>query len=126
MSTVKDDPTAEAVLNVTYTSFDPTPTSVEFFIGDFGPGAAGDYFDSVSSERTYSQFIGDGLFRVNDAFTFDVIAYAGDGMFWAVLLQDRRPEHARRRLDRCAVGDPRPGAVALLGLAGLAGRRRRD
>ena len=70
-------PTSDVVLNLTYTAFDTTPESVQFFIGGFGPGAGGEYFDFVSSERTYEQFIGEGLFRVTDAFTFDVSAYEG-------------------------------------------------
>ena len=119
-------PTAAAVLNVTYTSFDPSPTSVEFFIGDFGPGGAGEYFDSVSSERTYSQFIGDGLFRVTDAFTFDVADYVGDGMFWASFFKIDGPNTLEGVSIDVQSVIPAPGALALLGLAGLAGRRRRD
>jgi hypothetical protein len=99
---------------------------VEFFIGDFGPGAAGDYFNPVSSERTYSQFIGDGLFRVNDAFTFDASSYAGDGMFWASFFKIDGPNTLEGVSIDVQSVIPAPGAVALLGLAGLAGRRRRD
>ena len=33
-------PTSDVVLNLTYTAFDTTPESTQFFIGGFGPGAS--------------------------------------------------------------------------------------
>ena len=119
-------PTSEVVLNVTYTSFNPAPSSVEFFIGGFGPGAQGEYFDFVSSERTSSTFLGEGLFRVNDSYTFDLSAYAGSDLNWAAFFKIDGPNTLEGvSIDLQSVV-PAPGALALLGVAGLAGRRRRD
>ena len=118
--------TAQAILNVTYTSFNPAPSSVEFFIGGFGPGAQGEYFDFVSSERTSSTFLGEGLFRVNDSFTFDLSAYAGSDLNWAAFFKIDGPNTLEGvSIDLQSVV-PAPGMLALLGVAGLAGRRRRD
>lgn len=119
-------PTAAAVLNVTYTSFDPSPTSVEFFVGGFGPGQPGEYFNPVSSVRTYSEFIGEGLFRVTDAFVFDASSYSGDDMFWASFFKIDGPNTLEGVSIDVQSVIPAPGAIALLGLAGLGGRRRRD
>ena len=118
-------PTGDIVLNVTYVSFDPTPTSVEAFIGGFGPGASGEYFDAVSSERTFSSFLGDGRFRVNDAFTFDVAAYTGTDEFWASFFKIDGPTTLEGVSIDLRNVVPTPGALAMLGIAGLASRRRR-
>lgn len=119
-------PTSDVVLNLTYTAFDTTPESVQFFIGGFGPGAGGEYFDFVSSERTYEQFIGEGLFRVTDAFTFDVSAYEGDDQFWAGFFMLDGPSTLEGVSIDVRNVIPAPGAAALFLLSGLAGRRRRD
>ena len=118
-------PTSEVVLNVTYTSFNPTPTSVEAFIGGFGPGAAGDYFDAVDSERTYTESLGQGLLRVTDAYTFDVSGYAGDDEFWASFFKIDGPNTLEGVSIDLRNVVPTPGVLAVFGLAGLAGRRRR-
>ena len=119
-------PTTDMVLNVTYVSFDPTPTSVEAFLGEFGPGGAGDTFAPVSTERTFSEFLGDGRFRVNDAFTFDVSSYAGFEPYWASFFKIDGPTTLEGVSVELRNVVPSPGVVALLGVAGLIGRRRRD
>ncbi|MDE0890534.1 MAG: hypothetical protein OSA40_13910, partial [Phycisphaerales bacterium] len=119
-------PTSEVVLNMTYTAFDTTPESAQFFIGGFGPGAGGEYFDFVSSERTYDEYVGDGVFRVTDAFTFDVSDYSGDDLFWAGFFMLDGPSTLEGVSIDLRNVVPAPGALALLGLSGLAARRRRD
>lgn len=119
-------PTGEIVLNVTYVSFDPTPTSVEAFVGGFGPGAAGEYFDVLASERTFSESLGDGRLRVNDAFAFDVSAYTGTDEFWASFFKIDGPTTLEGVSIDLRNVIPAPGALAMLGIVGLATRRRRD
>lgn len=119
-------PTSEVVLNVTYTSFNPSPTSVEAFVGGFGPGAEGEYFDYVSSERTSNTFIGEGLFRVNDVYTFDLSSYGGSDTNWATFFKISGPNTLEGVSIDVQNVVPAPGVLAVLGLAGLAGRRRRD
>ena len=118
-------PTSDVVLNVTYTSFNPTPTSVEFFIGGFGPGQPGEYFDFVSSERTSQEFLGEGLFRVNDSFTFDVSSYAGEDFFWASFFKIDGPNTLEGLSIDVRSVVPTPGVLAAFAVAGLSRRRRR-
>lgn len=118
-------PTTDLVLNVTYVSFDPSPTSVEAFLGEFGPGGAGDTFAPVSTERTFSEFLGDGRFRVNDAFTFDVSAYAGPEPYWASFFKIDGPTTLEGVSVDLRNVVPSPGVAALLAVAGLVRRRRR-
>lgn len=119
-------PTSDVVLNVTYTSFNPTPSSVEFFIGGFGPGQPGEYFDFVDSERTASEFLGEGLFRVNDSFTFDVSNYAGEDFFWAAFFKIDGPNTLEGLSIDVRNVIPGPGVLAAFAVAGLTRRRRRD
>ena len=119
-------PTSEMVLNVTYTSFNPNPSSVQGFIGGFGPGAGGEYFDFVSSDRTSSTFLGEGLFRVNDSYTFDFSGYTGSDAFWAAFFKIDGPNTLEGVSIDVRNVVPAPAVAALFGLAGLAGRRRRD
>ena len=80
----------------------------------------------MSSERTSSTFLGEGLFRVNDSFTFDLSAYAGSDLNWAAFFKIDGPNTLEGvSIDLQSVV-PAPGMLALLGVAGLAGRRRRD
>ena len=118
-------PTSDVVLNVTYTSFNPNPSEVEFFIGGAGPGASGEYFDFVSSERVYSEFVGQGLQRVTDAFTFDVSAYGGSAINWAAFFEISGPNTLEGVSIDVRNVVPTPGVLATLALAGFARRRRR-
>ncbi len=118
-------PTSDVVLNVTYVSFDPTPTQTDFFVGGAGPGAAGEYFDFVDSTRTTFDSIGGGQFRVTDAYTFDLSTYAGAAENWAAFFKIDGPNTLEGVSIDVRNVVPTPGVLATLALAGLGRRRRR-
>ena len=80
----------------------------------------------MSTDRTSSTFLGEGLFRVNDSFTFDFSGYTGSDAFWAAFFKIDGPNTLEGVSIDVRNVVPAPAVAALFGLAGLAGRRRRD
>lgn len=118
-------PTSDVVLQVTYDSFTATPAGVDFFIGSAGPGASGEYFDFVSTERLYEKVLDRGVIRVTDSFTFDLSGYAGSALNWAAFFEINGPTTLQGLSIDVRGVVPAPGVLATLALAGFARRRRR-
>ena len=108
-------PVYQAVLNIAW-------SGTELNAGDVRAFQNGSYFDFTSSELRYQQESPFGGFNETWAFTFDLTGDTGDLAFFF------GSDGAHSSLDAVSVDVlmvPAPGALALLGVAGMASRRRR-
>ena len=115
---------AEIVLNFTTMGSTVDADAVEGFLGN--QAQEGEYFAPTSSELRYSENLGEQGFIQTWAFTFDFSSFEGEADNWALFFSGFQPHLS---LDAATVdvrNVPAPGALALLGLAGMARRRRRN
>ena len=118
------DVPAEIVLNFTTMGSTVDADAVEGFLGN--QAQEGEYFAPTSSELRYSENLGEQGFIQTWAFTFDFSSFEGEADNWALFFSGSQPHLS---LDAATVdvrNVPAPGALALLGLAGMARRRRRN
>ena len=113
----------EAVLNFTVAGSLINLESVQGFIGD--QSQQGDFFAPATSELRYELDLGEMGFIQTWAFTFDMSDYTGAGTDWAFFFRGDNPHISLDAATLDLRNVPAPGAMALLGLAGLRGRRRR-
>ena len=113
----------EAVLNFTVAGSLINLESVQGFIGD--QSQQGEFFAPASSELRYELDLGEMGFIQTWAFTFDMSDYTGAGTACAFFFRGDNPHISLDAVTLDLRHIPAPGAIALLTLAGLRGRRRR-
>ena len=114
---------AELVLNFTTLGSTVNANAVQGFLGN--QAQEGEFFAPSSSELRYEESLGEMGFIQTWAFTFDFTSFQGEADNWALFFGTDSPHFS---LDAATVdirAVPAPGALALLGLAGVARRRRR-
>ncbi|MCH2161901.1 MAG: hypothetical protein MK085_08525 [Phycisphaerales bacterium] len=123
MSEAPSAPPMTAVLNISTMGTTLSPDTVQGYLGP--PMAGGQYFDFVSSEVRFEQSMGEmGVMRTM-AFTFDFSDWSGGDTTFGFFFKGEMPHISLDAVSLDLNFVPAPGALALIGLAGLGSRRRR-
>lgn len=114
---------AEIVLNFTTIGSIVDSDAFQAFLGD--ESQQGEYFAPTSSALQYSENLGEMGYIQTWAVTYDFSSFQGDADNWALFFGTESPHFSLDAVTVDVRSVPAPGALALLGLAGVARRRRR-
>ena len=116
-------PPMMAVLNISTLGTTLSPETVQGYLGASTGG--GEYFDAVSSEVRFEQSMGEMGVMQTLAFTFDFSDWDGGDTTFGFFFRGETPNISLDAVSLDLNYVPAPGALALLGFAGLGARRRR-
>ena len=112
-----------AVLNISTIGTTLSLDTVQGYLGP--PMAGGQYFDYSSSEVRFEQSMGEMGVMQTMSFTFDFSAWSGGDTTFGFFFKGEMPHISLDAVSLDINYVPAPGALALIGLAGLGSRRRR-
>ncbi|MEE2973162.1 MAG: hypothetical protein VX672_08550 [Planctomycetota bacterium] len=112
-----------AVLNISTIGTTLSLDTVQGYLGP--PMAGGQYFDYSSSEVRYSEAMGPMGVMQTVSFTFDFSSWSGGDTTFGFFFKGEMDHISLDAVSLDINYVPAPGALALIGLAGLGSRRRR-